>query len=207
MKVHTMTPALAIVIYVIQSGTSAQFQSTQLNPRLPTIDEAQRNAPPAMQLENYRLGAYKLQCSLPDGTLVEVTPVSDWSDFSFHAIRSQKGPLILANERAMGQSDIPYKIFSFYRECAVHALTKVKSKGPGHKDDYSLHLIKAAECLAVIPTQRTIGSLSRLSLVYIQSRLVDEYGRASSTRSELERCYSADYVRNMIGQFSRSSSQ
>ena len=176
----------------------AQNMAQQVAPRLPTVREARERASPSIQLEVYKLGKLALECDLPDGNLVEITPVADRSDFTFMAIKSKTGRLIIANEKVLPTTELQYAAFSFYRECAMHIVTDVRSKGPDQNDVYPMSTVRTAECLAVLPTKRAIAPAASLALYRIASQLENEYGTGVSSQSDLRRCESADYVRKQV---------
>lgn len=200
MRGLSLAACLVLGLYARPCAAQQPVQNTlqQFAPRLPTIKEAREKAPPSIRLEVYKLGKLALECNLPDGNLVEITPVADRADFTFMAIKSRTGPLIIVNEKAVQKTDFQYAAFSFYRECAMHTVTEVRSKGPDHDDVYPMSTVRTAECLAVLPTKRAVEPGASLALYRIASRLEDEYGTGVSTRSDLHRCESAEYVRRVV---------
>lgn len=176
----------------------SQNNTVQRGIRMPSIAEARENLRPSIRLESYNLKGHLLSCTLSDGGLVEISPIDDVEDFTFLAIRSKLGRIILANERFTKEKNVNYSIFSFYKECAIHNLVTVNARGPGDGDIYSRQVMKVAECLAVEPTKTILGIEARLSLSQIASRLQDENGAVTSTRAELEKCTDKSFVKKMV---------
>lgn len=142
-------------------------------------------------LDEYHLGKIGLGCTLPSGLPVGVVLISDSADFTFVAVKLAQGAAILANEHELKREWVPYAVYSFYRECALHVMAKVTATGIDDAESYSLSLIRAAECLAVIPTLKILPNPADVSLSRISSRLKEEYGdHMGSSASELERCRS-----------------
>jgi hypothetical protein len=159
--------------------------------RLPTVSQVQNNFHP--MLEFYKIKDGVLGCTLPTGAQVGVFLVNDPAGFTFLAVRSRQGPAILANEKFIHATKLEYSVYSFYRECGVHAVSKVVARGP---DDgvADLDTVLLAECLAAIPTQTTLKS-RQISWPEIARLLRAEYGEQSSTSAEMVRCLHPEYVR------------
>jgi hypothetical protein len=145
-------------------------------------------------IDEYRLGKIGLACTLPTGSSVGIVLVKDKEDFRFFAMKLQKGAAILANENELKREWPPYAVYSFYRECALHVMSKVTARTIEDSDRYTISLIRAAECLAVIPTLGAFTNPREASVARISLRLREEYGdRQASSRIELERCQNAKY--------------
>jgi hypothetical protein len=194
----------AVLLFCLPTGAQ---NSTQLAPGiarirgLPTVEQVQKperfllaKIPDAV----YRVGKASLVCTLPNGSQVSIALVDDPADFTFLATRSPYGPAILANDRQARNENQQYAIFSFYRECGLHVLTKVSATTPENADIYSLDILKAAECLAVIPSQQAMTAGQSLSVSSISTRLKAEYGaRIGSSRQELTRCGDMKFVKEL----------
>ncbi|ATQ74901.1 hypothetical protein CR152_10470 [Massilia violaceinigra] len=148
-------------------------------------------------LDDYNLGKINLACTLPTGVPVGIVLVSDTADFRFVAVKLPQGAAILANQHELKRAWVPYAVYSFYRECALHVMSKVTATGIDDADNLTMSLSRAAECLAVIPTLNVFSNPKDVSLSRISFQLKDEYGeRVGSSPAELERCrnpkFSAD---------------
>jgi hypothetical protein len=145
--------------------------------------------------DSYKIGKLNLTCIISEGTQVGVIIVDDVADFYFLAVRSAYGPAILANENRTADVSREYLVFSFYKECGMHALTNINIASIDEAADYAPYLLEAAECLAVIPTLQALNiSTSSLNLRKISALLQDEYGHPASSANELERCAAQRYA-------------
>ncbi|SIR70250.1 hypothetical protein SAMN05880566_11823 [Janthinobacterium sp. TND4EL3] len=167
----------------------AQSYGEHLQTRLPTAMQARLKGGLHALLDAYTLEKYRLSCDLPKGGRVGIVLVNDQDSFSFLAVRINDVPAIFANERSIPGRDPAYTVFSFYRECGIHAVQDVTATGPADSDSYDAAVVKDAECLAVGPTQVALGAGTEFSFERIASQLRDEYGgQAVSSAAMLRRC-------------------
>lgn len=186
--IHWTAAALALAMSLAPVPLLAQSYEMRLQARLPTVSEVRRHAGSYAALDGYTLKKYRLSCDLPSGERAATVLVNDNENFTFLALRSNGKPVILANERYIPAQDQAYAVFSFYRECGIHAVQEVTVADTGDSHEYDVSVIRDAECLAVIPAQLALGS-AQLPFERIAARLREEYGnRGSSTASMLERC-------------------
>lgn len=168
----------------------------------PTLADARQHPERALYLDSYRLAKFTLDCTLADGTPVDIVPVNDLADFTFLAVRTGRGPAILVNERTTKGSNLAYLVFSFYRECGVHNVAKVDATGPGDGDTYSKAVIKGAECLAVLPTRALLGTdLPYASM--IDNLRSENDGVITSSVAELRRCTVPNFVKAQVAAIHR----
>ncbi len=137
------------------SSPSTQF-SPDYTPGLPTVD-ALMSSPAGQRLrsETYRIGRANVTCVVGGGALVGIVVVEDSSDFLFLGLRSAYGPVILANQRRVQKAPTDYAVFSFYRECAIHAIVSVSATSVLDAI-YDSDITMVADCLAVSPTLRAL---------------------------------------------------
>lgn len=191
MRSYGKVMAISLLLLCSEANSMASY-------RLPSLSELKQRDAPDQQLDAYRLRGNKLVCNLPDRTPVTAVLVTDPADFAFMAARSPHGPVILANERFIKNRPHDYAVFSFFRECGLHAIHDVQATGPDDSSLYDADIGQLAECLAVIPTQEALGPRKKLFWNGIVSALKNEYGeRATSSAAELQRCSQPDYVKSL----------
>ena len=167
----------------------------------PTVDQANSNPARVYPLDAYSLGKHPLSCTLADGTPVPVIVVLDAAPFTFLAVRSQQGPAIYANEGRIRKQPLEYAVFAFFRECGMHNLITVQATNRNEASAYDRRISKAADCLAVIPTQTTLQLSEGLHYAQIVPALREDYGeQAASSANELARCVDKDYTSQHVRQ-------
>lgn len=185
-------PLCSLLVLCLAAGPApllAQSYGEHLQTRLPTARQAALSGGLHALLDAYALEKYKLSCDLPKGGRVGIVLVYDVDDFSFLAVRIKDIPAILANERTIPGRDRAYALFSFYRECGIHAVQDVTATGPADSDSYDAVVVRDAECLAVGPTQLALGAGTAFPFERIAGQLREEYGRqTSSSAAMLRRC-------------------
>ncbi|MBB5610960.1 MULTISPECIES: hypothetical protein [unclassified Janthinobacterium] len=189
-------PCLIVTAAMAVIGISQVYAQVTEIPKIsfPSVKQMTSKSVVPTYLDTYKLKKYQLTCNLPDGSPASVVLVDDSEDFSFLAIRTAHGPTIMANERYIPQRDTAYAVFSFYRECGIHALENVRATNPGNANMYDIRTLKNAECLAVMPAQVTLRGTS-LPFNLIVSRLAAEYGDKNvSSGEQLKRCANREYV-------------
>lgn len=156
-------------------------------PNIYQLVHGKNNTPPI--LDEYRLKDINLSCVLPSGVPVGIILSKDDANLTFFAVKLSLGAVIIANEHEIKRESTSYAVYSFYRECAIHVMGKVKARDLDDIDSYTVSLLHAAECLAVAPTLRALSKEKQISLSQISYRLRQEYGdRIGSSPAFLEGC-------------------
>jgi hypothetical protein len=189
MIIYRTCVMLSMFMLLTPTAAMAQAYEKNLQARLPTVRQVLQKGAMLPFLDTYNLQRYRLRCELPNGESVGVVLVNDSENFSFLAVRSHFRPAILANEGYIAGKNQPYAIFSFYRECGVHAMQGDKAGDIGDGHQYDKAVIQNAECLAVIPTRNTLGKNIPFPFESIAEQLLQEYGnRGTSTATMLKEC-------------------
>jgi hypothetical protein len=158
----------------------------------------------APRLDSYRVDKTDLFCTLPSGELARIAIVDDSDDFLFLAVKTPYGPGILANERKIPPHHVRYVAFAFYLECAAHAIQTVKATGPDNAVPLERAALRAAACLAIVPTERAPVGGSGYGMGQISLELREEYGdRDAPSAHDLERCRSPEYGLNVYQSYVR----
>lgn len=144
---------------------------------------------PARAADEYRLEDINLSCVLPSGVPVGIVLAKDDANISFFSVKLSQGAVIIANEHEIKRESTLFAVYSFYRECAIHVMGKVKAQDIVDIANYSVSLLHAADCLAVVPTLQALSKKQDIALLDISYRLRQAYGdRIGSSPANLERC-------------------
>jgi hypothetical protein len=217
MRLLTLTLLVCVATNTVAQGTanergsSTEKQTFSASRNLPTAREAIDSASHqrAWSLDDaYRLGRQPLNCNISTGEPARVVLVQDRGLFLFAAVRGAYGPMILANEWRVRGGNPEFAAFSFYRECALHALGRVTAESV-ERATYSQTTSMAADCLAYRQVlQQGLASKSSTSLeVAITMGLQDEFSGYRISPTQLKRCRDDDHLQELVEQVEREKSK